>query len=138
MAAHHHPHLLLTRQAAGITGRKGILEVMGMNGAGAGLADNLRHLEGTAHIKSTAQSQGQHPHAGSLIPPDDSLDRLAEDGDLDTVCQLALTQVVDVLFSAAPLLVRYDMEYLHVAKVQKKPQITQIFTEIINNLRFYA
>ena len=57
MTTHHHMYLFITRQTTSITGRKGILEVVGMNGARAGVIDDLGHLPGTLHVKSTSQGQ---------------------------------------------------------------------------------
>ena len=119
MTAHHHTHLLPTRQTSGITGCKSVLEVMGVDGTRLFfvLTDHPRHLPGALHVEGTAQSQWHHLHPGLGIFLDDGLDRLAENGDVDTVLPLVLTQVVDILFTSAPFLIRHDMEYLHAAKI---------------------
>ena len=79
--------------------------------------NHLRHFPGTHHIQCPAKGQRNHLHPCLLVLLHNRLHGLAENSDIDAVGHLSLTQVVDVLLTSAPLLIRYDMENLHAAKV---------------------
>ena len=124
MAAHHHAHMFVSCQTLGITSRKRILEVMGVDIRM--ILNHLRHFPGASDIQSPSQGQGNHFHTSLLIFLHDRLHGLAENGDVDALCPLSLTQVVDVLLASAPLLIRYDMENLHAAKVTKIKELKEL------------
>ena len=91
---------------------------MGVDDARPGLADDGRQAPGADDVEGAAERQCHYGEARLLVLTADGLDGFRHDGHVVAVFTLSPGQVVDVLLAASPLLVRYDMENLHAAKVR--------------------
>ena len=105
---------------------------MGVNGAFAGPLDDGTQLLATLQVERATQWQAIDRDASLLVFLADAVDGFADDVYFYAVFALALTEVVNILFTASPFFIRDNVEYLHADVVFFLLFICIMFAKVLN------
>jgi hypothetical protein len=105
MTTHDYLHFFITRQFSGVACSIGVLEVMGVYGASSRLFDDSCQFPRTPKVQCSSQWHAVYVDAGLFVFCTDAINRFADNVYLYAVSTLALTEVVNILFSTSPFFI---------------------------------